>query len=159
MADLKPAEVDKAKLHFDIYDLDGSGKVDASLLGNLIRSLDLRPTDEKIEKSGGTKKKGEKLLSLEEFLPIFSQLKKDKDAGAYEDLAEGFKVYDKNENGTMMAGELVHTLANLGERLSDGDAADIVMTCAGNEDEEGYIKYDDFIKKVLAGPYPEEAAA
>ena len=28
------------------------------------------------------------------------------------------QVYDKNENGTMMAGELAHTLQNLGERLT-----------------------------------------
>lgn len=62
---------------------------------------------------------GEKQLTLEEFLPIYSQAKKDKDCGAYEDLAEGMKVYDKNENGTMMAGELAHTLLSLGERLTD----------------------------------------
>jgi len=159
MADLKPAEVDKAKLHFDIYDLEGVGTVDAVDLGNLLRSLDLKPTDALVEKSGGTKKKGEKKLKLEEFLPIYSQVKKDKDVGAYEDLAEGMKVYDKNENGTMMAGELCHCLISLGERISDAHAEDIVKVCAGQEDEDGYIRYDDFIKKVLAGPFPEEAAA
>lgn len=53
-------------------------------------------------------------MTLEEFLPIYSQLKKDKDCGAYEDLAEGLKVYDKNENGTMMAGELAHVMLSLG---------------------------------------------
>lgn len=45
-------------MHFDIYDFDGVGKVDASLLGDLIRSLDLKPTNAAIEKAGGTKKKG-----------------------------------------------------------------------------------------------------
>ena len=48
----------EAKLHFDIYDFDGVGKVDMSLLGDLIRSLDLRPTNAAVEKAGGTKKKG-----------------------------------------------------------------------------------------------------
>lgn len=172
-------------MHFDIYDFDGIGKVDAYLLGDLVRSLDLRPTQTAIEKAGGTKKKGEhtkqlhvssfghrliflmsllpstgeKILTLEEFLPIYSQLKKDKDCGAYEDLAEGMKVYDKNENGTMMAGELVHVMLMLGEKLTDEQVEDIVKTCAGQEDEDGYIRYDEFLKKVLAGPYPEEAAA
>lgn len=102
---------------------------------------------------------GEKLLTIEEFLPIYSQMKKDKDVGAYEDLAEGMKVYDKNENGTMMAAELAHVMLMLGERLPDADVEDIVRECAGHEDEDGYIRYDDFIKKILAGPYPEEAAA
>lgn len=107
----------------------------------------------------GQQSTGEKLLTLEEFLPIYSQMKKDKDVGAYEDLAEGMKVYDKNENGTMMAGELVHVMLMLGEKLSDEQVEDIVKTCAGQEDEDGYIRYDEFIKKVLAGPYPEDAAA
>jgi len=156
MADLKPPEVEKARLHFDIYDFGGVGKVDAHLLGDLLRSLDLRPTNAAVEKLGGTKKAGEKQLTLEEFLPIFSQAKKDKDVGAYEDFLEGLKVYDKAENGTMLAGELAHVLLSLGEKLNDTEVDDI-MKCAGQEDEEGYIKYDVFSKAVLAGPYPEEA--
>lgn len=65
-------------------------------------------------KAGGTKKKGEKLLTVEEFLPIYSQIKKDKDCGAFEDLLEGLKLYDKQENGTMMAAELAHVMLSLG---------------------------------------------
>ena len=59
MADLKPAEVDKAKLHFEIYDFEGINKVDAFHLGELLRSLDLRVSNAAIAKAGGTKKKGE----------------------------------------------------------------------------------------------------
>ena len=68
-------------------------------------------------------------------------------------------MYDKNENGTMMAAELAHVLLMLGERLKDEEVEDIMKACAGQEDEDGYIHYDDLIKKILAGPYPEEAAA
>lgn len=34
-----------AKLNFGIYDFDGSGKVDCKWLADLLRSLDLRPTN------------------------------------------------------------------------------------------------------------------
>ncbi len=54
-------------------------------------------------------------MTFEEFLPIYSQIKKDKDVGAYEDFMEGLKVYDKAENGTMLAAELAHILLSLGE--------------------------------------------
>jgi myosin light chain 6 len=57
---------------------------------------------------------GEKFLTLEEFLPVFSQVKKDKDVGAFEDLLEGLKVYDKMENGCMLGAELAHVLLFLG---------------------------------------------
>ncbi|KAG9511323.1 Myosin light chain alkali [Fragariocoptes setiger] len=158
MADLKPAEVDKAKLHFDIYDFEGSGKVDAFHLGDLLRSLDLVPTQEAVLKAGGVKKKGEKYLSLEEFLPIFSQLKKEKEKGAYEDFMEGLKVYDKMENGTMLEAELAHILQSLGEKLSDPECEEIFAALGFTPDEEGNIPYEPFIKKLMAGPFPEANA-
>jgi len=157
MADLKPPEVEKARLHFEIYDFTGEGKVDYFNLGDLLRSLDTRPTNAIIEKSGGTKKKGQKTMSFEEFLPIYSQVKKDKDTGAYEDLVEGLKVYDKAENGTMLEAELAHVLLSLGEKLSDPEAEEILKLCAGGADDEGFIKYEAFVKNVMTGPFPEEA--
>ena len=45
-----------------------------------------------------------------------------------------------------------------GERLNDEEVDDIMKLCAGQEDEDGYIRYEDFLKKLLGGPYPEEAA-
>lgn len=57
----------------------------------------------------------EKKLKVEEFLPIFSQVKKEKkDQGCYEDFLECLKLYDKEENGKMMAAELSHSLLSLG---------------------------------------------
>jgi len=157
MADLKPPEVEKARLHFDIYDFEGESKVDYVNLGDLLRSLDTRPTQAMIEKSGGTKKKGEKKMTFEEFLPIYSQIKKEKEVGAFEDFMEGLKVYDKAENGTMLAGELAHILLSLGEKLTDPETEEILKSAAGQEDEDGFIKYEGFIRNVMAGPFPEEA--
>lgn len=56
----------EARLHFDIYDFTGEGKVDYFNLGDILRSLDLRPTNAVIEKNGGQKKKGKcySLLSI-----------------------------------------------------------------------------------------------
>lgn len=53
-------------------------------------------------------------MKLDEFLPIFSQVKKDKEQGTYEDFLECLKLYDKEEDGKMMAAELAHTLLSLG---------------------------------------------
>lgn len=58
---------------------------------------------------------GEKTISLEEFLPIYSQVKKDKDQGVYEDFIECLKLYDKAENGLMSYAELHHILLTLGK--------------------------------------------
>lgn len=81
-------------------------------------------------------------MTFEEFLPIYSQIKKDKDGGAYEDLVEGLKVYDKAENGTMMEAELAHVLLSLGEKLNDAEVEEIIKICSGGADDEGFIKYE-----------------
>lgn len=95
--------------------MEGEGTIDACQIGDVLRSLNLNPTLAMCEKMGATKKRGEKKLSIEEFLPIFGQVKKDKDQGCYEDFLECLKLYDKNENGLMMLAELKHNLLALGE--------------------------------------------
>uniref|UniRef100_T1IUY5 EF-hand domain-containing protein n=1 Tax=Strigamia maritima TaxID=126957 RepID=T1IUY5_STRMM len=157
MADLSSEEVAKAKLVFDVYDFEGNGKIDSFYLGEALRATGLNPTIALIEKMGGTKKTGEKSMAVDEFLPIYSQIKKDKDSGTAEDFLEGLKVYDKAENGCMMAAELAHVLLSLGEKLTDAETMEIIKICAGTEDDEGFIKYEPFIKNVVAGPFPEEA--
>merc|ERR1712088_1163782 len=54
---------------------------------------------------------------MEKFYPIYSDVKKSKETGNFEDFIECLKLYDKMENGTMMLGELEHILLSLGEKL------------------------------------------
>ena len=89
--------------------------MDAVDLGNLLRALNLNPTLATIEKVGGTKKSGEKAYKIEEIYPIYSQVKKEKDQGCFEDFLECLKLYDKNEDGTMLSAELHHNLLALGK--------------------------------------------
>lgn len=58
---------------------------------------------------------GEKTLKKDEFLAIFKEAKNIKDSGVYEDFIECLKLYDKQEDGTMMGAELQHILVSLGE--------------------------------------------
>nr|CAD7408171.1 unnamed protein product [Timema cristinae] len=174
MGDLSARDIERANFAFSIYDFDGSGTVDAIYLGDVLRALNLNPTLAAVEKLGGTKKKkelleeaissrsavvftDEKKLKVEEFLPIFGQIKKDKDVGCYEDFLECLKLYDKAEDGKMLSAELSHTLLSLGERLSDKEVDDILKDCLDPEDEDGFVPYAPFLKKVVAGPIFETA--
>lgn len=84
----------------------------------------------------------EKKLKVDEFLPIFSQVKKEKEQGTFEDFLECLKLYDKEENGKMMAAELSHTLLSLGERLSDAETEEVLKDCMDQEDDDGFIPYE-----------------
>jgi len=152
--DLSARDMERGKFAFGIYDFDGNDTIDGFYLGDCLRALDLNPTNAVVEKMGGTKKKGEKKFKLDEFLPIFSDAKKDKDVGSYEDFMECMKLYDKSENGLMIGAELFHILVSLGERLTEQEADDIMKDCGVEENEDGEIPYSPFLKKLMAGHYP-----
>jgi myosin light chain 6 len=137
---------------FNLFDDVGDGKIDATQIGTLARALGLKPTQAQVTKAAGAeyKRAGEKRLSLEEFLPIYEQLQKEKEVGTFADFMEGLRVFDKEENGKILVAELRHALLALGERLTIDEADEIVQ---GIEDAEGMVSYESFIKKVMAGPF------
>merc|ERR1712147_2025 len=100
-------------------------------------------------------KKGEKFIKLEEFYPIYSDVKKSKETGNFEDFIECLKLYDKMENGTMMLGELEHILLSLGEELEREEVDILIKECCDPEDDDGFIPYEPFLRRVCAGPHPE----
>jgi len=140
---------------FNLYDDDCEGKIDALYIGHVARACGLKPTNEQVAKAAGQayKKLGEKKLTYEEWLPIYEKLKKEKDSGTFADYLEGLKVFDKEECGKILAAELRHILLALGERLNTEEVDELLK---GVEDSEGLVNYEAFIKKVMAGPFPED---
>merc|ERR1711923_247125 len=86
---LKKKEVDAIEFAFDVYDFKGDGKVDAFYAGNL------NPTLKTIEEIGGTKEKGQKMLTKAEVYPMYKACKDSKDQGGFHDFVEILKLYDK----------------------------------------------------------------
>ncbi|KAL3832200.1 hypothetical protein ACJMK2_023862 [Sinanodonta woodiana] len=139
---------------FDLFDFwDGrDGEVDAFKLGDLLRCLGHNPTRAIVENNGGTKKMGEKGYKFEEFLPLYQELLKEKDTGTFADFMEAFKTFDREGQGYISGAELRHVLRSLGEKLTDREIDDILKYIDVVEDLEGNIKYEECVKRVLAGP-------
>jgi len=149
-ADLSARDVERVKFAFSIYDFEGNGTMDAFYIGDCLRALNLNPTVALIAKLGGEEKRKTKMIKVDDFMPMFAQVKKDKDAGSYEDFIEVLKLYDKSENGTMMYAELEHILLTLGERLDKAELEPVLKECCPEEDEEGFIPFEPFVKKLLS---------
>ena len=64
------------------------------------------------------------------------------------DFIELCKLYDKNENGTMMLAELENILCNLGDMIPKEDTGKMLDELAGAEDEDGFIPYKPFVDKL-----------
>lgn len=61
---------------------------------------------------------GEKMLSIEEFLPIYADAKKDKDVGQLDDFVEVLRLYDKDGNGLIPSNQLTHLLMGYGNLIT-----------------------------------------
>lgn len=58
------------------------------------------------------------MLSIEEFLPIYADAKKDKDVGQLDDFVEVLRLYDKDGNGLIPSNQLTHLLMGYGNSIT-----------------------------------------
>eukprot|EP00923_Selenidium_pygospionis_P045326 GHVN01078233.1.p1 GENE.GHVN01078233.1~~GHVN01078233.1.p1 ORF type:complete len:158 (-),score=21.48 GHVN01078233.1:460-933(-) len=154
MSDLSASEIEDVREVFDLFDFwDGrDGLVDAAKVGDLLRCTGLNPTNKLAIANGGTEKFGDKQYKFEEILPIYKTLSDDHDTGTFADFMEGFKTFDREGQGYISSAELRNVMTMMGERMSDMEVDQILKYTDTVEDLDGNIKYEDFIKKVMAGP-------
>jgi len=154
MTDLSKDEIEDVREVFDLFDFwDGrDGMVDGFKVGDFLRCAGLNPSQELVAKNGGCEKLGEKQYKFEEILPIFQAVSKETDTGTFADFMEAFKTFDREGQGFISSAELRHVLTSLGERLTDEEVDDIIKFTDLQEDLEGNVKFEEFIKRVMAGP-------
>lgn len=154
MADLSASDIEDVREIFDLFDFwDGrDGEVDGAKIGDLLRCSGLNPTNEIVKKNGGCEKFGEKQYKFEEILPIYKAVSDETDTGTFADFMEAFKTFDREGQGFISSAEMRHVLTSLGERLTDEEVDSVIKFTDLQEDLDGNVKYEDFIKRVMAGP-------
>lgn len=154
MTNLSESDIEDVREVFDLFDFwDGrDGLVDGFKIGDVLRCIGLNPTNKLILSNGGTKKLGEKQYKFEEILPIYKAVSDETDTGTFADFMEAFKTFDREGQGFVAAAESRHVLQSLGDRLTDDEVESIFKSTQTEEDLDGNIKYEELIKKVMAGP-------
>jgi len=155
MADgLSREEVARAKFTFSIYDFEGCDKIDAMQLGNALRALGLCPSLKRISNLGGTIQRGEKMLSVEEFLAIYQDAKKDKvEGGTLEDYMEALSSHDKDRSGKISIKTLGHLLHSYGEEKLDRlEVEEVIADCGQPDEDDDQIDYKFFLQNLMKGP-------
>merc|ERR1712033_63874 len=139
---LKKKEVEAIDFAFDVYDFKGDGNVDAFYTGDLMRACNLNPTLKTIDEIGGEKEKGKKMLH--------KAAKESKDQGGFHDFVEILKLYDKNDDNTMIGNELFRLLTNLGEKLNKQEAKDLMKELCEPEDDDGFMPFIPFLERMCS---------
>ncbi|BFZ06448.1 hypothetical protein BsWGS_09487 [Bradybaena similaris] len=140
-------ELNEIKETFTLFDTHGDEKIAARQLGDVLRALSQNPTEQEIRKCGFSQNPDAR-ISFETFFPILQTISKNRILPSMDDFVEGFRVFDKDQNGTIASAELRHILTSLGEKLTEEEVDQLL---AGQEDSQGNIQYEDFIKLVMNG--------
>jgi len=143
----------------DIYDWDGKGVLDMYYFMDVFYALGFNITKKICDKYGQMDNVEKKYLKFDEVVKLVHQaVKEPEHSGEYADYAELCKLYDKNDNGTMMLAELENILSNMGDMINKEDTMKMLDLLGGEEDEDGFIPYKPFLDK-LCGKAPINAPA
>merc|ERR1712018_1059342 len=100
---IKMADADAIKKICDIYDWHGKGQLDLFYLGDIMYALGFNITKKICMANGQQEEECKKFASFDEVVTMVNAaLKTPEMSGNYHDYIELCKLYDKNENGTMM---------------------------------------------------------
>uniref|UniRef100_A0A8C6U2T5 Myosin, light polypeptide 3, skeletal muscle n=1 Tax=Neogobius melanostomus TaxID=47308 RepID=A0A8C6U2T5_9GOBI len=142
-------QIEDFKEAFGLFDRIGDSQVAYNQVAEVMRALGQNPTNKAVTEILGNPNADDmanKRLNFEGFLPMLKKV----DAmpkGTYDDYVEGLRVFDKEGNGTVMGAELRIVLSTLGEKMTEQEI-DALMQ--GQEDENGSVHYEAFVKHILS---------
>merc|ERR1712061_83925 len=142
-------DADAIKKICSIYDWDGKGELDMYYFMDIFYALGMNLTKKVTVKYGQTDDFGKKFCKYDEIVSLVEQaVKEPEHTGNYHDFVELCRLYDKNENGTMMLAELDTFLNLLGDEIPKEDVAKLLDELCDKEDDEGFIPYVPFIARL-----------
>ncbi|KAF8413036.1 hypothetical protein HHK36_001010 [Tetracentron sinense] len=142
---LSEDQVASMKEAFTLFDTDGDGRIAASELGILMRSLGGNPTQSQLKEIVAQ----ENLTSPFDFPRFLDLMSKHLKSDPFDrQLLDAFKVLDKESTGYVSVSELRHILTSIGEKLEPSEFDEWIREISVGSD--GRIRYDDFIARMVA---------
>ncbi|KAJ4951328.1 hypothetical protein NE237_028160 [Protea cynaroides] len=143
--DLSDDQVASMREAFTLFDTDGDGRIAASELGILMRSLGGNPTQAQLKDIVAQ----EKLTAPFDFPRFLDLMKKHMKPEPFDrQLRDAFNVLDKESTGYVSVSELRHVLTSIGEKLDPAEFDEWIREVDVGSD--GRIKYEDFIVRMIA---------
>ncbi|XP_037358688.1 calmodulin-like protein 4 [Talpa occidentalis] len=142
---LSQDQINEYKECFSLYDKQQRGKIKATDLLVVMRSLGASPTPGEAQRhlqTQGIDRNGE--LDFSTFLNIMHIQIKQEDPK--KEILLAMLMTDKEKKGYIMASELRSKLTKLGEKLTHKEVDDLFREA--NIEPNGKVKYDEFIHKI-----------
>jgi len=132
-----------------VYDWHGKGELDMYYFGDIMYAMGMNLMKSVCVKYGQTDDTEKKFCKFDEVVKLIGEaVKEPEHTGNYHDYMELCKLYDKNENGTIMVAELETFLTLMGDEIPKEDVYKLLEELAPKEDDEGFIPYAPFLDKL-----------
>ncbi|KAF1804504.1 hypothetical protein V8B55DRAFT_1499840 [Mucor lusitanicus] len=140
---LNEQQISEYRESFALFDKNGDGAIDVEELGQVMRSLNQEPTNEELKDMiNDVDSDNNGRIDFNEFLTIMSRMKGNDETE--NDLLEAFKVFDKDQDGSITQDELRSVMSNLGQKLSSQELDEMIKEA--DIDGDGKINYKEFVK-------------
>merc|ERR1712010_309577 len=136
-------QIAEMKEAFELFDLDGSGTIDAKELKTAMRALGMEPTKEEVKKMiEDIDKDGSGTIDFEEFTAMLTAKMGDKNSR--EEKLKVFVLFDDDPTGGITFKNMKRVASDLGENMSDTELQE--MFDLGDTDGDGVVNEDEFIR-------------
>lgn len=128
---------------FDLFDTEGTGKIDTKELKVAMRALGFEPKKEEIKKMiAEVDKDGTGKLSYEEFLNLMTNKMAEKDTR--EEILKAFRLFDDDDTGKISFKNIKRVAKELGENLTDEELQEMIDEA--DRDGDGEINQEEFLR-------------
>ena len=128
---------------FDLFDTDGTGKIDAKELKVAMRALGFEPKREEIRKIiMEIDRAGEGTIEYQDFLDLMSVKMQERDP--IEEMRKAFRLFLDEESDKINLRHLKRVAKELGETMSEEELTEMIEEA--DRDGDGEISEEDFIR-------------
>merc|ERR1711994_598024 len=135
------AKIAEMRNAFQLFDRDGDGTINAKELGSVMKTMGMQPSEDSLArmiKIADTDGGG--VVEFQEFMEMICDQMEVSD----EEIEEAFKMFDRDNSGTINHNEVKHVVTKLGMKMTDEQIADMIKIA--DKDGDGDVNYLEFMR-------------
>lgn len=128
---------------FDLFDSDGSGRIDVKELKVAMRALGFEPKREELKRMiAEVDTSGSGMIDLNDFFRIMTAKMAERDSR--EEILKAFRLFDEDDTGKISFKNLKKVAKELGENLTDEEIQEMIDEA--DRDGDGEINEEEFLR-------------
>jgi len=126
-----------------LFDIEGTGTIDAKELKVAMRALGFEPSKEEIKQIiADADKEGDGNIEFEDFLNLMTLKYSERDPK--DEIVKAFKLFDEDDSGRISFKNLKRVAKELGENITDEELQEMIEVA--DRDGDGEVNQEEFVR-------------